>query len=303
MVSGLAVLGAVSACSSLAQDIVGIIIKIANFKSDFNDLAIKFEDDANLLIDLARAFESDNFALSEDDNDHLCRVFGHIDQRLRTIGTKLQKIQRQNFQGKINWALFRSSLEQAELDMHHWTQRLGTRLIMLSSESKATIISDLAIRRHAGTVTDLTDNLNRQVEMQRVAHLSAASLDVDVVDLSERITLPTEPGLLRFGTKLDNSTSLIIDLLRNPDGRSNYSPAWVRKEVGKLVLVLRETKPQVMHIPYLQGFLETGIPLKPWGLAYSIPSAYSGTIPLLDLLKKTNRLGQRLPALHVSRHS
>lgn len=300
MVSGLEVLGAVSACSSLAQDIVSVVIKIANFKSDFNDIAIRFEDDANLLSGLLRTFESDDFDLSEDDSEHLCRVFGHIDQRLRTVGTKLQKIQRQNFQGKINWALFRSSLEQAELDMHHWTQRLGTRFIMLSSESKASIISDLVIRRPAVTVMDLTDNLNRQVEMQRVAHLSAASLDVDVVDLSKRVSLPAESGQLRFGAKLDDSINLVIDLLRNPGRRGDYSPAWVREEVGKLALVLRETKPRVMHIPHLKGFLQTGIPEMPWGLAYSIPSAYSRTVPLLDLLKKTNQLGQRLPALHVS---
>jgi hypothetical protein len=300
MVSGLEVLGAISACSSIAQDIVSIIIKIANFHSDFNDLAIRFEDEANLLADLARAFERDDFDLSEDDNDHLCRVFGHIDQRLRKVGAKLQKIERQNFKGKINWALFQSSLEQAELDMHHWTQRLGTRFIMLSSESKAKILKDLVAKQLAGYASELTDNLSRQVEMQRVAHLSASSLNVDVVDLSARVALPTNPEQLRFGARLDDSIDVVIDLLRNPGGTSDYSPSWVREEVGKLALVLCETKPQVMHIPFLKGFVETGIPLKPWGLVYSIPPAYSGTMTLLDILKKTNRLGQRLPAFHVS---
>ncbi|KFY69555.1 hypothetical protein V496_00136 [Pseudogymnoascus sp. VKM F-4515 (FW-2607)] len=300
MVIGLGVLGAISACSSLAQDIVGIITTIAKFNSDFNDIAIRFEDEASLLGDLARAFEVENFelSLSEDDNEHLCRVFEHISQRLHNVDTKLQKIRRQNFQGKINWVFCRKALEQAESDLHHWTQRLGTRFIMLSSESKARILNDLVIEQSRGSATELTENLNRQVEMQRIAHLSASSLDVDVVDLSNRVTLPSEPGQLRFSARLDMSINLIIDLLRNPDSRIAYSPSWVKEEVGKLVFVLREAKPQVMHIPPLKGFVQTGIRLQPWGLAYSLPPAYSGTTPLLELLKKTNRQGQRLPALH-----
>jgi len=303
MVTGFAVLGALSSSYSFTKDIVAFFKRVHDAKTAIPNIMLRFENDALLLEHLAISIDETMLEhLDIESLSHLQRVISHILPITQDVSVRLNRYKTNNLWDRSKWAVVGKDLKSSEEDINDWIKRLQTCFVLFPKKAKNDIVSALGRNSNNATLIEAVTAQQRMesriTKFREIGYQQTKDLDPSLqlsTELSSTIELSSQA---RMSTISGRQLLVEFKKLAPASVHSKSATKEMEEEVVKLVSVLSAVRPTDMFLLRTKYFFTTNPKLKqpsvPFGILYEFPAKYSPPSRLIDILRMTGPNGTRI---------
>lgn len=302
MLTGFAVLGALTASWGLFKDIVSFLKAAHGGKTAIPAILLRFENDTVLLASLEGILTKEAVeSLRDEDLEHLQHVFSYLLPKLQSVSVRLRRYGQNKIWDRTKWGVVGRDLESDEQDIFLWVQRLQTCLILLPQTMRKKFIRDLQDSTPVASSMIATMATQQSIEMKLAEFHRRGSKDARAAQDPQFRLTGVDIAALRPSSEVQvmaiHGSLYILEFKRLPAAVAN-DPAQVgelEEEVVKLVSVFTEARPFDTFLLRPTKFFHSDIvSTAPYGILYALPDRCSPPTTLTDTLEETKADGSRI---------